>query len=513
MSATRVLLVEDEPGYARFLREVLLEAGEAEHHITFAETLEAAEARLSEASFDIILLDLGLPDADGTEALTRVAACARFTPIVVLSSHDELDVALESMRLGAQEYLVKGQAEHVLLPRAMRYAIERKRLQDAAAAARHEAEHANAVKDDFLAMLGHELRNPLAPIVTGLALIERHSSPEIARELTIVQRQVQQVVRLVDDLLDVARIVRGKVELSRENLDLAEVVGMAVETAQPLFVERSHTLQVDVPRGQLWVDGDTSRLTQLVVNLLTNAAKYTLPGGSIWITGRVDAESVELRVRDTGIGMREELLQRVFGLFEQGQRTIDRSAGGLGLGLPIVRNIATLHGGGVSAASDGPGKGSEFVLRLPRITPPRASAPPSPPRALERVPADASRRVLIVDDNYDNAELLEQGLKRLGHVTCIAHDGVEALAVAAQFGPDVALLDIGLPVIDGYEAARRMRAQLGERTPLLIAITGYGQESDRTRSRSAGFDEHLVKPIELGALASIVAAARPVRAQ
>jgi signal transduction histidine kinase len=507
MSATRVLLVEDDPGYARFLREVLLEVRGAEHDITCAQTLEAAEARLAEASFDVILLDLGLPDADGTEALTRITSCARAIPLVVLSSHDDLDVALESMRLGAQEYLVKGQAEHALLPRAMRYAIERKRLQDAAIAARQEAEHANTVKDDFLAMLGHELRNPLAPIVTALALMERHKQPEIARELTILQRQVQQVVRLVDDLLDVARIVRGKVELKREDLDLADIVAIAIEMAQPLYQERRHTLQIDVPRGQLWVNGDASRLAQIVANLLTNAAKYTLPQGTVWISGRVDGETVEMRVRDTGIGMREELLQRVFGLFEQGPRTIDRSVGGLGLGLAIVRNIAVLHGGSVTATSDGPGKGSELVLRLPQIVRPRASAPPAAPRLLSPVPAAGVRRVLIVDDNYDNAELLEQGLKSLGHVTCVAHDGEEAIELASQFAPDVALLDIGLPIIDGYEAARRMRAQLGERAPFLVAITGYGQESDRARSRSAGFDQHLVKPIELSRLANIVATA------
>ena len=508
MNVTRVLLVEDDPGYARFLREVLLEAPGAEYAIAGAHTLEEAENTLQSASYDVILLDLGLPDADGTEALTRIASCTASTPIVVLSSHGELDVALESMRLGAQEYLVKGQAEHVLLPRAMRYAMERKRLQDAAAAARYEAEHASSVKDNFLAMLGHELRNPLAPIVTALALMERHKHPEIARELSIVQRQVQQVVRLVDDLLDVARIVRGKVELNYEDVDIADVVAMAVETAEPLFQERRHALELDVPRGQLWVHGDASRLAQVVANLLTNAAKYTPPGGKVWVASQARDESIELRVRDTGIGMREDLLQRVFGLFEQGPRTIDRSAGGLGLGLAIVRNIVTLHGGSVTAASEGPGKGSEFALSLPRCAVPRASSPHPRQHAFAAVPADAVRRVLIVDDNSDNAELLELGLRTLGHTTSIAHDGEEALALAAQFAPDIALLDIGLPILDGYEVARRMRTQLGERTPLLVAITGYGQETDRERSRSAGFDEHMVKPIDLGALGRIVAAAR-----
>jgi signal transduction histidine kinase len=511
MSITRVLLVEDDATYARFLREILLEAGESEYQFLHVQSLQDAERALRDHSFDIILLDLGLPDADGTEALTSLAPSALATPIVVLSSHDALEVALSSMRLGAQEYLVKGQAEHALLPRAMRYAIERKRLQDAAAAAREEAERANAVKDDFLAMLGHELRNPLAPIVTALALMENRKQTDITRELTIVKRQVQQVVRLVDDLLDVARIVRGRVELNREVVDLAEVVAMAVETAQPLFEERGHALQIDVPSDQLWVNGDPSRLAQVVANLLTNAAKYTLPRGSVFVVGRVDDESVELRVRDTGIGMEPELVQRVFGLFEQGPRTLDRSIGGLGLGLAIVSNLVDLHGGSVTVASEGEGKGSEFVLRFSLTMRPRASVPGTAHRRLTPVAAEEARRVLIVDDNVDNVELLEHGLKSLGHETCIAYDGATALDLAAQFAPDVALLDIGLPVMDGYEAARRLRSQLGDRTPLLIAITGYGQESDRARSRSAGFDAHLVKPIDLATLANHIANARRQR--
>jgi signal transduction histidine kinase len=504
LSETRVLLVEDEPGYARFLREVLAEAdGAAAHALAWVGTLEDAVARLGGGAFDIVLLDLGLPDADGTEALERVSAAAPATPIVVLSALNDLDVALESMRLGAQEYLVKGQSEHLLLPRAIRYAIERKRLQEAAAAARAEAERANRAKDEFLAMLGHELRNPLAPIVTALSLMRRHEDPATARELTIVERQVQHVVRLVDDLLDVSRIARGKFELHRGVVDVADMVADGVETASPLFEGRRLALSVDVPRGRLFVDGDRMRLAQVAANLLTNAAKYTDAGGSVDVSARADGGAVELRVRDDGIGMSPDLLVRVFDIFEQGARTIDRAAGGLGLGLAIVKSIVTLHGGEVRAASGGPGKGSEFCVRLPLLPPRERTAAPPRPAAPAR--AAASRRVLIVDDNEDGALLLDFALSKMGHTTRTAFDGPSALEAAVEFLPDVALLDIGLPAMDGYEVARRLRDLLGERTPALIALTGYGQESDRARSRAAGFDRHLVKPVDLAQFPEIFA--------
>lgn len=506
----RVLLVEDDRGYSRFLREILLEAKDAEFELSCAATLNDALQLLRESLFDIVLLDLGLPDADGTDALTQVAVAAPASPIVVLSSHDGLDVALESMRLGAQEYLVKGQAEHELLPRAIRYAMERKKLQVIAAAARDEAQRANAVKDDFLAMLGHELRNPLAPIVTALTLIRRHEHPKIEHELTIVDRQVQHLVRLVDDLLDVARIVRGKMALDRGVVDLADIVATGVEVASVLIDERRHQLRVDVPRGELFVDGDAARLGQVVTNLLTNAAKYTEPHGTIWVSARLDAGDVELRVRDTGIGMSQELLDRVFELFEQGPRSIDRPAGGLGLGLAIVRNLVSLHGGTVSAASEGLGKGSEIVVRFHGVPAPAAVEDTTVNVKEQPALAQAagSRRVLVVDDNVDNAEMLDAGLTMLGHVTCLAHDGQSAVDAATEFAPDVALLDIGLPVLDGYEAARRIRANLGEATPVLVALTGYGQVSDRERSREAGFDEHLVKPINLESLQRLIVGTR-----
>jgi signal transduction histidine kinase len=503
VTTTRVLLVEDEPSYARFLREVLSEAEGTAHDVTSVGTLDEALACLGGAAFDIVLLDLGLPDADGTEALVRVTAACPALPIVVLSAQNDLEVALDSMRVGAQEYLVKGQSEHLLLPRAIRYAIERKRLQEMATSARAEAERANAVKDEFLAMLGHELRNPLAPIVTALALMRRQDRASANRELTILERQVQHVVRLVDDLLDVARITRGKMDLHREEVDVADMIAHGLETARPLLEGRGHSLAIDVPRGSLFIDGDPSRLGQVVANLLTNAAKYTPQGGAVSVSARAAGEFAEVRVRDNGVGMSSELLLRVFDLFEQGAQSLDRSAGGLGLGLAIVKSIAMLHGGSVTATSEGPGMGSEFVVRLPRATArERPADPPSSPPPLH---PEGLRRVLIVDDNEDAADMLDVALRGMGHTTRTAHDGPSAIEAARQFAPDVALLDIGLPIMDGYEVARQMRAIFGDRTPKLVAITGYGQQSDRVRSRDAGFDCHLVKPIDLAQFADIFA--------
>ncbi len=505
MTETRVLLVEDDPGYARFLQEVLAETEGTTHRLTAVDALEAALECLGKARFDIVLLDLGLPDADGTEALRAVSAAAPATPIVVLSALNELEVALESMRLGAQEYLVKGQSEHLLLPRAIRYALERKRLQDGFQAARAEAERANAAKDDFLAMLGHELRNPLAPIVTALAMIRTNPSAGFDRERAIVERQVQHLVRMVDDLLDVSRIARGKLDLQLTDLDLANVIADGVETARPLLESRRQTLTTEVPPG-LFVNGDGTRLAQVMANMLTNAAKYTSPGGKVAVTARADGDVAEVCVRDNGIGIATTLLPRVFDIFEQGPRSIDRAAGGLGLGLAIVKSVVTLHGGTVTAESPGVGQGSTFRVRLPlRHVQRQAEVTTRASAARSANP----RRILIVDDNEDAADMLDLWLHTLGHITRTARDGRSALDVLATFTPDLALLDIGLPGMDGYELARRIRAMTANNPPVLIAVSGYGQQSDRERSRAAGFQHHLVKPVDARVLEEILAAAAP----
>jgi PAS domain S-box-containing protein len=363
--------------------------------------------------------------------------------------------------------------------------------------ARGEAEGANRAKDEFLAMLGHELRNPLAPILTALQLMSiRDAAETTVKERAVIDRQVRHLMRLVDDLLDVSRIAQGKVELSREHVEVSSVVAQAVEMASPLLEERRHTLILNVPRSGLVVNGDVTRLFQVVQNLLTNAAKYTEPGGQIQIEARRAEQCIELIVRDDGVGIPPDMLPHVFDLFVQGRQSADRSKGGLGLGLTLVRTLVGLHGGTVEARSDGTGCGSQFIVRLPAS--PEAVA--TSPRGSPRSQGTTSRgvRALIVDDNRDAASMLAEAMRSFGHDTRLALDGPSALDVAPRFKPHVVLLDLGLPVMDGYEVADRLRdAGVSAR---FIAVTGYGQEADRSRSRSAGFVAHFVKPVDLDEL-------------
>jgi PAS domain S-box-containing protein len=380
---------------------------------------------------------------------------------------------------------------------------DRKRIEHELDEARATAEAASRAKDEFLAMLGHELRNPLAPIQTALEVIKLRDPTAFARERTVIERQVEHLVRLVDDLLDVSRITRGKVSLDRRPITFADVVAKAIEMASPLLEKQGHVLRVDVP-ADLRVDADEARLAQIVANLLTNAAKYTDPHGEIDVIGGIseDQQSVELRVRDTGIGITPELLPRVFDLFTQGERKRDRSQGGLGLGLTITRSLVEMHGGTVAVTSPGPGHGSTFTVRLPRLEEREPEPFVEPERATTRIRASdlrppISARVLIVDDNREAAEVLAQALEATGFSTCVAFDAPQALDRAASFHPDVAVLDIGLPVMDGYELAKRLRELPATKSVALIALTGYGQESDHQASTEAGFTAHLVKPVEL----------------
>ncbi len=359
--------------------------------------------------------------------------------------------------------------------------------------ARRQAEAANRAKDEFLAMLGHELRNPLSPILTALQLMRLRGVTGADRERAVIERQVRHVVRLVDDLLDVSRITSGKVQLKRERVEIADLVAKAVEMTSPAIEERRHRLSLDVRRG-LFVEGDPARLAQVFANLLANAAKYTENGGEIAITGSAANDRVLLSVTDNGIGIAAEMLPRVFDLFMQERQGIDRSEGGLGLGLAIVRSLVTAHGGVVTAASRGAGTGATFSVELPAA---QTAAVPEPREREEVWPAAESRRVLVVDDNRDAAELLADSLRALGHVVGVAFDGPSGLAMVPDFQPSVALLDLGLPMMDGFELARRLRTQCQGQALTLVAITGYGQARDRTQSQAAGFDAHLVKPVDI----------------
>ena len=383
-------------------------------------------------------------------------------------------------------------------------ALDNVRLFAESRAALAGAQSAGRVKDEFLAMLGHELRNPLAPIVTSLELMARREGAAETPERHVIERQVKHLSRLVDDLLDVSRIAAGKVELHRQTVDLRDVVERALELARPAMAGRFAAPVVSVPEQAVWVDGDPVRLAQVVCNLLTNAAKFSSPTGRIGIDLRHDRGEARLTVDDDGDGIPGELLEHIFERFVQGNQSLQRATGGLGLGLAIVRNIVELHQGSVAAESEGPGKGSRFVVTLPEVLAPSAlaSAPASMPAAAPPAAPVASRpvRILVVDDNEDAAQAVAVLLEFEGHTVRTAATARDALALVGDFAPDVAFLDIGLPDLNGYELARAIRADPRSARTWLVALTGYGRGPDQELAAQAGFDRHLVKPAELEAL-------------
>ena len=358
-------------------------------------------------------------------------------------------------------------------------------------------------KDEFLAMLAHELRNPLAPLSMSLQILGRGVTPgsAAAHAVDIAEHQVQKLTRLVNELLDVARIRQGKTDLRMERVDLAAVATAAVETVRPLLNERLHTFQASLPPAPIYLRGDAVRLEQVLTNLLTNAAKYTEPGGRISLRVDQEEERVIVRIRDTGVGMVPDLLTRIFEPFAQAEQNLHRARGGLGLGLSLVKCFVELHGGTVEAHSDGPGRGSEFVVRLP------ASPDPTPERATAPSESRAAGRsvlVLVVDDNRDAAESLAQLTRIWGCEVETAYDGPSAVAAAGERPPDVVFMDLNLPGMDGYETARRLR-EAPKKPPLLVALTGFGGDDERARTEKAGFHSHLLKPVDLAALKELIA--------
>ena len=359
-------------------------------------------------------------------------------------------------------------------------------------------------KDEFLAMLAHELRNPLAPIKTAAEILARHliHDDKARYAAEVVKRQAAQLTRLVDDLLDVSRISMGHVELKRETLPLSEVIELAIETAAPLWRAKGQELTTQAGSEPLYVHGDRARLVQIFGNVMNNSAKYTDEGGSIGIHVAATADTVQIEVSDSGVGISAEFMPRLFELFAQADRTLDRSQGGLGIGLPVVKKLVEMHGGTIAVRSAGLGHGSTFSITLPRVAAPAA-------RPVAQITDKSNpRRVLIVDDNSDAANSLGELLRMDGHTTQAVFCAADALSNAESFAPDIVLLDIGLPDIDGYEVARRLRQASLTRTTI-IALTGYGQAQDRERARAAGFDDHLVKPVDLAALATLLARPGP----
>ena len=559
-----ILLVDDQP--ARLLSYETILADLGQNLVQARSGLEALE-KLMKDDFAVVLLDVSMPGMDGFETASLIHEHPRFekTPIIFVTGVHvtELD-RLKGYKLGAVDYVYIPVVPEILRSKVsvlVELHLQRRELQalnrsleeansrlerantslqeektreleslnltlkrantdleqtnrvlqsEVAERARAEAalKEADRHKDEFLAVLAHELRNPLAPIRNAVEIMRRSAlpDPQLAWSRDVIERQVKHLTRLVDDLLDVSRITRGNINLSREPLPVTTIVARAIETIQPLIAEQRHELTVDVTDESLEVEGDLTRLTQVLGNLLNNAAKYTDPGGAIAVSARRESTDVEIRVRDNGIGIPPVLLPRLFQLFTQVDGAAHRAQGGLGIGLALVRQLVQMHGGTVTAYSQGPGQGSEFLIRLPLRPRSFREVPAQPvPSIASKANGFTGHRILLADDNRDALDSLATLLQCDGHEVHTAGDGAEALVVAAECRPDVVLLDIGMPKLDGYEVARRIRAEPWGKTAVLIALTGWGQDEDRRRSREVGFDSHLVKPLDPEALSALLA--------
>ncbi|HEY3599083.1 MAG TPA: response regulator [Paraburkholderia sp.] len=497
--APLILNVDDNDGARYAKTRVLLHAG-----------FDVIEAANGQSALDqvrtrcpaLVLLDVKLPDINGIEVCSRIKRDPQTRSTLVLQTSAAAVQSLDKVRAldgGADSYLTEPiePAELVANVRALL------RLHRAEEALRD----ADRRKDQFLATLAHELRNPLAPIRNAVELMDPkyHAADAVVRDARMIaRRQVEHLSRLVDDLLDVSRITHGKIALRMESVEIASAVATAVETNQPSIEKKHHALRVSLPDKPCVIRGDPIRVAQVIGNLLSNAAKYTPDGGEIELDAHATDGAVSIRVRDNGIGIPHAELPDVFNLFMQSADALARSEGGLGIGLSLARTLTELHGGTIEARSEGPGKGCEFIVRLPLdVTLDHAAALQ---RTSTNAGARAKRRVMIVDDSVDGAESMCVLLEMLGHEVRVMYDGASALAAAAAFRPEVVILDIGLPGVDGYQVARALRAQPATAGALLIALTGYGQDSDRQRTRAAGFDHHLVKPASLDDVERVIAA-------
>jgi signal transduction histidine kinase len=533
--AVKFLLVDDREGNLTALDAllrrdglVLLRAGSGPEAL---ELLLAHEVALA-------LVDVQMPGMDGFELaeLMRGTERTRRVPIIFLTAAEpDRQRRFRGYEAGAVDFLTKPIEPHVLRSKAdvffelwrERQAVARQRDELEAATAenarllaetRRTAEalrEADRRKDEFLATLAHELRNPLAPIANGLQVLRLAASPDaVAKARDMMGRQLGHLVRLVDDLLDISRVTSGKVRLRLEPVDLRAAVEAAVETSRPLVEAGRHELAVVLPDGPLPLHADPTRVAQVVANLLTNAAKYTPDDGRIAVAAAREGGWAVVRVTDSGIGIPADMLPKVFDLFTQVGKHLERSQGGLGIGLALVKRLVEMHGGTVAAESDGQGLGSTFTVRLPLAADPAGAVAPAAGGGGTAPPAGRKepRRVLVVDDNEDAADSLALLLEMTGHRTAVAHTGPQAVEVAKAFRPEVIFLDIGLPGMNGYEVASALRRDECCSGAVFVALTGWGTEDDRRRSREAGFDHHLTKPVEhahLEGLLDTIAASRP----
>ena len=501
-----ILVVDDQPGKLLSYSAIL---NGLDANLVMAGSAREALDHLLKADFAVVLVDVCMPELDGFELAAMIREHPRFrrTAIIFVSGVHLTDLdRLKGYEYGAVDYVPVPVVPEILrakvnifleLYRKTRQ-LERlnRNLELRVAERTAELVDAGRRKDEFLAMLAHELRNPLAAIRLAAQLVVLPELPQaqLAKSAAVIHRQVEHLVRLIDDLVDVSRITRGLISLRREPTEISAVVAQAIESSRPVIDAKHHILTVSVPDESLRVNGDAARLSQIVGNILNNAAKFTDASGRIDLIVKRDADAVMVQVVDNGVGISPEMLPRVFDLFTQIDRPLDRTSTGLGIGLALVHRLVEMHGGTVSAHSDGHGLGTSLVVRLPLHDSEPAVAVPAP--ADERVPELPPRRILVVDDNVDAAETLAAMLSLHGHRVITAHDGLEALRVAPEFEPHIILLDLGMPNLNGYETANRIRAQAWGRDIALVAVTGWGQPKDRRRTVEAGFDAHLVKPVD-----------------
>ncbi|HEV8599939.1 MAG TPA: response regulator [Gemmatimonadales bacterium] len=515
-----ILLVDDQPGKLLSYEAILSDLGE---NLIKASSGREALEQLLKNDITVVLIDVSMPELDGFELAQIIREHPRYqkTAIIFVSAVHLTDTdRLMGYERGAVDYVSvpivpellrakvsvftelyrkRREADRLTRELEQRVAARTAELKEAIARQTELAEElrvADRRKDEFLALLAHELRNPLAPLRNAINILRLKESQdaEVLWCRGVIERQATQLTRLVDDLLDVSRITLGKIKLRPQPLELGTVIARAVETSRPQIDAHRHELLITLPEVPVRVEGDRARLTQVIANLLNNAAKYQNDCGTIALTVEREAAEAVIRVRDRGIGIAPEMLSEIFQLFAQGERTLDRAQGGLGIGLSLVKTVVELHGGRVSAASDGPGRGSEFSIRLPCLLEELDGYRDRAEEDQAEVPECAPLRILVVDDSRDAAESLTRLLRLGGHEVLIAREGEHALHLAATQQPSVVLLDIGLPGLDGYEICRRLR-QSGLTNALIVAMTGYGLERDRRRSQEAGFDTHLVKPV------------------
>ncbi len=430
---------------------------------------------------------------------------------VLAKGHAEMDVRFRHFKTGQALWMAykvlrldDARGRPVAIATVSQDVTDRRRMEDSLRGLADDLAEADRRKDEFLATLAHELRNPLAPLSNTLEILKRNTSQDASarRGLDTMERQLEQLVRLVDDLLDLSRITHNRIELRKRQVELASVIRQAVITAQPLADASGHTIDVSVPSEPIHLHADPVRLTQVFDNLLNNSCKYTPPGGAIRVIVQREGQNAIVTITDTGIGIPADKLQTIFDMFTQVDRSLDQSKGGLGIGLTLVKRLVEMHDGAIEARSAGEGRGSAFDVRLPALVEASDAATPA---AGDTGTNGATYRILVVDDNTDSAESLAMLLELTGHQVYTAHDGHSALDVAEQRRPDVILLDIGLPMLNGYEVCRRIRQQPWGAAMVVIALTGWGQDEDRRRSQEAGFNGHLVKPVDHTHLLALLA--------